>query len=221
VSEQKITVGHWYENLNPNTSCRVLLCIWVAAKGDRIFIIDKDGYTWQIEDSEIKHIPDCKGFHHFEKTETKHVLFQGPGAYELVNGQQVVLGTDRVCQKSDGVQSNSGVITNWQWVSDGKISGLGAREFCQQLYLAEFLDPLPELPDGFKFTEPKRFDLPQVGDWYCFLCDVMQATLDHEPCDGKRWIVEEVVTGSSLSELLEQLAELTAKVQARLAETAE
>lgn len=97
------------------------------------------------------------------------IPFQGRGKYKLANGQIVNLCKNRHCLQSDNVRDNIGGTYTWGWCSDGTIGGLGPREFCEKLFLVEFLgnDVVAEKPvvseRDDKMTKAVAFSVAKIA----------------------------------------------------------
>jgi hypothetical protein len=56
-----------------------------------------------------------------EKEKPPHIPFDGPGQYELMNGQIVNLDSHKYCETSDNIKSGYGTVYSWRWEKDGTI----------------------------------------------------------------------------------------------------
>ena len=58
-----------------------------------------------------------------EEVQSTHIPFDGPGQYELINGQIVNLNEKAECKESDNIKSSQGNYCRWNWLYDGTIYG--------------------------------------------------------------------------------------------------
>jgi hypothetical protein len=57
-------------------------------------------------------------------TKVSHIPFDGPGQYELMNGQIVNLNNFRECSASDNIKNGDNLVYSWVWNKDGAINGI-------------------------------------------------------------------------------------------------
>lgn len=109
-----------------------------------------------------------------EEVQSTHIPFDGPGQYELINGQIVNLDSSAKClyrhflfdcKKTDGIKSKYGDSLSRIWRKDGTITGLGLTDH-SNLYLKRKIDDsvakIPkekEKPSHIPFSGPGQYEL--------------------------------------------------------------
>lgn len=156
-----------------NTDCTDVLTIGkkyeVLKESENYYSIKNDkGYT--------PISPSGGGYwkHRFEKVTTPissvpsiapvaRVIFDGPGKYELVNGQVVDLDERRVCLESNKiVDSNGNTFTfTWAWEQDGTIVGFFPNR--PSLFLSKKLESAPKASDSSNPSEYVILDMDKYG----------------------------------------------------------
>lgn len=130
----------------------------------------------------------------------KMIPFAGAGRYRLANGQTVNLSPSKRCQRSDKIQSGTGLCLDWVWEEDGSIRGLGS--FSDMLYLVEKLPDVKYYNNPAGWLDNTAYIVREGKTWRAMSkSGVLSDAMEWDSCRDKtiadkRWI--EITEGDAL-----------------------
>ena len=128
------------------------------------------------------------------------IPFAGAGRYRLANGQTVNLSPSGRCQRSDKIQSSTGLCLDWVWEGDGSIRGLGP--VSDQLYLVKKLPDVKYYNNPAGWLDNTAYIVREEKAWRAMSkSGVLSDAMEWDSCRDKtvadrRWI--EITEGDAL-----------------------